>query len=126
MDDSPARDRFERIYRRHVADVYRFALAVLRNPVEAEDVTQTTVLNAYRAYERGERPHRVNSWLIVASPQLVEPFHGPFPVATSSWPFAGSTIAPARPQIAESLPPHERGSSSPRRFEQSEFHTCRS
>lgn len=58
------RDRFERIYRRHVGDVYRFALAVLRNPVEAEDVTQTTFLNAYRAYERGDRPHRVNGWLI--------------------------------------------------------------
>jgi len=62
--DSPARDRFERIYRRHVGDVYRFALAVLRNPVEAEDVTQTTFLNAFRAYERGDRPKRVNSWLI--------------------------------------------------------------
>jgi RNA polymerase sigma factor (sigma-70 family) len=62
--DSPARDPFERIYRRYVGDVYRFALAVVRNPVEAEDVTQTTFLNAYRAFERGDRPRRVNSWLI--------------------------------------------------------------
>src|SRR3954451_12868818 len=62
--DSPARDPFERIYRRYVGDVYRFALAVVRDPVEAEDVTQTTFLNAYRAFERGDRPRRVNSWLI--------------------------------------------------------------
>jgi RNA polymerase sigma-70 factor, ECF subfamily len=62
--DSPARDPFERIYRRYVGDVYRFALAVVRDPAEAEDVTQTTFLNAYRAFERGDRPRRVNSWLI--------------------------------------------------------------
>src|SRR5438552_16132292 len=29
---------FERLYRRHVADVYHYALAVLRNPADAEDV----------------------------------------------------------------------------------------
>ena len=32
------------------------ALALLRNPEEAEDVTQTTFLNAYRALRAGERP----------------------------------------------------------------------
>jgi len=56
---------FERIYRRHAADVYRYALAVLDNPSDAEDVTQTTFLNAYRAISRGERPDRVKNWLIV-------------------------------------------------------------
>ncbi|MFN2469875.1 MAG: sigma-70 family RNA polymerase sigma factor [Gaiellaceae bacterium] len=55
---------FERLYRRHVGDVYRYALAVLRSPQDAEDVTQTTFLNAYRAWERGERPHRAHNWLI--------------------------------------------------------------
>jgi RNA polymerase sigma-70 factor (ECF subfamily) len=54
---------FERIYRRHARDVYRFALSVVRNPLEAEDVTQTTFLNAYRALERGDRPDRPRSWL---------------------------------------------------------------
>ena len=33
---------FERLYQRHAADVYRYALAVLRDPDDAEDVTQTT------------------------------------------------------------------------------------
>src|SRR5437879_4161642 len=59
------RDRgFERIYRRHVGDVYRYALAVMRNQPDAEDVTQTTFLNAYRAFARGERPEKAQNWLI--------------------------------------------------------------
>lgn len=55
---------FERMYRRHVGDVYRYALAVLRNPADAEDVTQTTFLNAYRAMQQGERPEKPQNWLI--------------------------------------------------------------
>ena len=55
---------FERLYRRHVGDVYRYALVVLRNPHDAEDVTQTTFLNAYRAYRRGEEPQKPLNWLI--------------------------------------------------------------
>ena len=61
----PRSDRaFERIYQRHVGDVYRYALVVLRNEADAEDVTQTTFLNAYRAFERGERPRAPQNWLI--------------------------------------------------------------
>jgi RNA polymerase sigma-70 factor, ECF subfamily len=53
------------MYRRHVGDVYRYALAVMRNPADAEDVTQTTFLNAYRAYvEKGNRPEKPQNWLI--------------------------------------------------------------
>jgi RNA polymerase sigma-70 factor (ECF subfamily) len=45
--------------------VYRYALAVMRNPADAEDVTQTTFLNAYRAYvEKGSRPEKPQNWLI--------------------------------------------------------------
>jgi RNA polymerase sigma-70 factor (ECF subfamily) len=55
---------FERMYRRHVGDVYRYTLAVLRNRDDAEDVTQTTFMNAYRAYQRGERPEQAKNWLI--------------------------------------------------------------
>src|SRR2546422_2731624 len=62
----PRSDRaFERMYQRHVGDVYRYALAVMRNPADAEDVTQTTFLNAYRAYiEKGNRPDKPQNWLI--------------------------------------------------------------
>src|SRR5712691_1817685 len=58
-----ARD-FELLYRRYVQDVYRYALALLRNPADAEDVTQTTFMNAYRAYMRGEVPIKPQNWLI--------------------------------------------------------------
>jgi RNA polymerase sigma factor (sigma-70 family) len=61
----PRPDRgFERMYRRHVGDVYRYALAVMRNAPDAEDVTQTTFLNALRAFQRGERPEKPQNWLI--------------------------------------------------------------
>jgi len=61
----PRPDRsFERLYRRHVGDVYRYALAVMRNQADAEDVTQTTFMNALRAFQRGERPEKPQNWLI--------------------------------------------------------------
>src|SRR6476619_5995031 len=62
----PRPDRaFERLYRKHVGDVYRYALAVMRNPADAEDVTQTTFLNAYRSFtEKGNRPEKPHNWLI--------------------------------------------------------------
>jgi RNA polymerase sigma factor (sigma-70 family) len=60
-----ARDlAFERLYRRYVKDVYQYALALLRNPADAEDVTQQTFLNAYRAFKRGEEPLKPHNWLI--------------------------------------------------------------
>src|SRR4051794_17311831 len=63
LDD--ARDRaFESLYTRHVRDVYRYVLSVLRNPAEAEDVTQTTFLNAYRAMQAGAEPRTPQNWLI--------------------------------------------------------------
>jgi RNA polymerase sigma-70 factor, ECF subfamily len=55
---------FERLYKKHVHAVYRYALAVLHNEADAEDVTQTTFLSAYRAFQRGERPHTPHNWLI--------------------------------------------------------------
>ncbi len=55
---------FERLYQKHVGDVYRYVLVVLRNPDDAEDVTQTTFMNAYRAFQRGERPRAPQNWLI--------------------------------------------------------------
>ena len=55
---------FERLYRSHVQDVYRYALMILRNRDDAEDVSQTTFLKAYRAFQRGERPRHPRQWLI--------------------------------------------------------------
>jgi RNA polymerase sigma factor (sigma-70 family) len=68
----PRTDRaFERIYRQNVRHVYGYALAVLRSPEDAEDVTQATFLNAYRAFERGER-HSADSWLISIAHKLCD------------------------------------------------------
>jgi RNA polymerase sigma factor (sigma-70 family) len=55
---------FERLYERYVRDVYRYTLAVLRNPDDAEDVTQTTFMNAYRAMQAGTSPEKPQHWLI--------------------------------------------------------------
>src|SRR6266508_1518628 len=55
---------FERLYERHVRDVYRYAMAMLGEAADAEDVTQTTFLNAYRAFQSGTRPEKPQSWLM--------------------------------------------------------------
>jgi RNA polymerase sigma factor (sigma-70 family) len=55
---------FERLYQRYVGDVYRYALALLRNPTDAEDVTQTAFMNAYRAFKRGDEIQKPHNWLI--------------------------------------------------------------
>jgi RNA polymerase sigma factor (sigma-70 family) len=55
---------FERLYEEYARIVYRYALAVLRNPADAEDITQTTFLNAYRAMKGGEVPLQPRHWLL--------------------------------------------------------------
>ena len=42
---------FERLYRLHAGDVYRYALAVLGNPSDAEDVAQMTFATLARTNE---------------------------------------------------------------------------
>ena len=59
-----ADDALELLYRDHAQDVSRYALAVLGDRADAEDVTQTTFLNAFRALQRGERPRQPDHWLI--------------------------------------------------------------
>src|SRR5215208_3158552 len=57
-------EAFEQLYERHVRDVYRYAAAMLGEAADAEDVTQTTFLNAYRSFQSGKRPDKPRSWLI--------------------------------------------------------------
>src|SRR5262245_42684047 len=69
----PRADRaFERLYRRNVRHVYGYALAVLRRPEDAEDVTQATFLNAYWVFRRGEHPRSVDNWLIAIAHKLCD------------------------------------------------------
>jgi RNA polymerase sigma factor (sigma-70 family) len=55
---------FEQLYLRHRREVYRSVLRDVRNPDEAEDVTQTAFLDAYRALKRGDEPRRPRAWLL--------------------------------------------------------------
>jgi RNA polymerase sigma factor (sigma-70 family) len=55
---------FDSLYRVHRPQVYSYALAILRNPHDAEDATQTTFLKALYALDRGMDPRETGSWLI--------------------------------------------------------------
>jgi RNA polymerase sigma factor (sigma-70 family) len=66
---------FERLYNSYAPNVFRYALAVLGQQADAEDVTQTTFMNAYRALRRGERPTKPENWLIaIARNACIERF----------------------------------------------------
>ena len=60
------------LYRRHGSEVYRYAFAVLGNHADAEDVTQTTFLNAYRALEQGVRPRKPSNWLLTIASNAIK------------------------------------------------------
>ena len=60
------------LYRAHVAEVYRYAFAVLGNHADAEDVTQTTFLNAYRALEQGVKPRKPSNWLLTIASNAIK------------------------------------------------------
>jgi len=60
------------LYRRHGAEVYRYAYAVLGNHADAEDVTQTTFLNAYRSLEQGVRPRKPSNWLLTIASNAIK------------------------------------------------------
>jgi RNA polymerase sigma factor (sigma-70 family) len=62
---------FGRLYSNHVADVYRYALAICRNSQDAEDVTQTTFLNAYRAVRAGGQPPASKNWLLAIAHSML-------------------------------------------------------
>jgi RNA polymerase sigma-70 factor, ECF subfamily len=62
---------FERLYRRHRRDVYGAVLRDVRDPDEAEDVTQIAFLNAFRAIRRGEEPEKPRAWLVTIAKNVV-------------------------------------------------------
>jgi RNA polymerase sigma factor (sigma-70 family) len=66
VSGGPTREHeaFEQLYRLHARSVYGFARSRLGNADDAEDVTQTTFLNAYRACVHGRYPRHPESWLI--------------------------------------------------------------
>jgi hypothetical protein len=56
----------ERSYQRHVADVFHYTLGVLTDPLDAEEVTQATFLNAQRTMLRDAPRLRLNALLGIA------------------------------------------------------------
>lgn len=54
---------FERLYREHVGRVYALCLRLTREPATAEDCTQETFINAWRALERFETRSALGTWL---------------------------------------------------------------
>ncbi|MDH4102732.1 MAG: sigma-70 family RNA polymerase sigma factor [Thermoleophilia bacterium] len=70
-----ASSEVDELYRKHGGEIYRYALAVLGNHADAEDVTQTTFLNAYRSLEQGVRPRKPANWLLtIASNSIKQRF----------------------------------------------------
>jgi RNA polymerase sigma-70 factor (ECF subfamily) len=106
---------FERLYRRHRGDVYRAAMRHTHDHFEAEDVTQSAFLDAYRAVLRGTEPKLPRAWLLaiaenVRRRRFAASLRRPRPVAADE----NLTPAPA-PRFEteeivaalESLPPNQ-------------------
>jgi RNA polymerase sigma-70 factor (ECF subfamily) len=64
MSPRDSRLDFEGLYRTHRNEVYRAALRKVGDHHDAEDVTQTAFLDAYRAILRGSRPDLPRAWLL--------------------------------------------------------------
>jgi RNA polymerase sigma factor (sigma-70 family) len=100
---------FDGLYRRHAASVYRYALAVLGNHADAEDVTQTTFMNAYRALAQGVKPRKAENWLLtIAHNQIRQHFRRTLgkPLEVELDETAGSTADPDErdePSVADVL-----------------------
>ena len=54
---------FERLYREHAGRVYGLCLRMTREPATAEDCTQETFINAWRALARFETRSSLGTWL---------------------------------------------------------------
>jgi RNA polymerase sigma factor (sigma-70 family) len=67
-----ASEAVDALYRRHGTEVYRYAFAVLGNRADAEDVTQTTFLNAYRSLEQGVQPRKPSNWLLTIASNAIK------------------------------------------------------
>jgi RNA polymerase sigma-70 factor (ECF subfamily) len=86
------------LYRSHRQEVYRAALRKLGDHYEAEDVTQTAFLDAYRAVLRGSHPDLPRAWLLAIAENVrrrrfrttlrrprVEPLRETLPSAEPPW-----------------------------------------
>jgi RNA polymerase sigma-70 factor (ECF subfamily) len=59
----PPTDTFETLYEGYRAKVYRVVLRLVKNPSDAEDLTQETFLKVQKSLSRVRRPGSVSTWL---------------------------------------------------------------
>ena len=57
------RRAFEAIYQRYHQDLYRFCLAMIGNPQDAQDALQSTMVKVLRALPGEERQIKLKPWL---------------------------------------------------------------
>ncbi len=63
-------EALDEIYRAYAQDVYRFALRLCGDPVQAEDILQETMLRAIVHFERFEGRCSVRTWLCTIARNL--------------------------------------------------------
>ena len=89
------RDAFEEIFRLYHQDLYRYCLAIVRNPEDAQDAVQATMAAALRALPGEERDIALRPWLYrVAHNESISVLRGRTPAAN-----------PEGAEEATSLPP---------------------
>ena len=54
---------FEVVLERHQTEIFRYAMQLTRNPADADDLYQETMLKAYRAYGRLDADANVRAWI---------------------------------------------------------------
>ena len=59
----PAPVTFEEVLARHQGEIYRYTVQLTRNPADADDLYQETLLKAYRAFGRLDGTANHRAWL---------------------------------------------------------------
>lgn len=68
-------ERFDILYRRYVAQVYRYCYARTSNRNDAEDLTAQTFLQAFESLHRYQERHSFTGWLFTIAHNTCAMFH---------------------------------------------------
>jgi RNA polymerase sigma-70 factor (ECF subfamily) len=58
-----AKPTFEVVLERYQAEIFRYAMQLTRNPADADDLYQETMMKAFRAYGRLDADANVRAWI---------------------------------------------------------------
>ena len=64
------RDSFDQIYQSYFDPVYRYALSLSGNPLDAEEITQETFFKAMRSLDQFQGKSSLKSWLCAIAKNL--------------------------------------------------------